>query len=208
MTSVAFKVEKLPAPKSALGESPHWDAQTQSIYYVDIVGSEFNILRYDFKANKTYGATIDGETNVSFIIPVAGTTDQFAVGIGRRVGVIQWDGESPKAKLLRIALEVEQSDEFKDNAFNDGKPDPSGRLYAGTLRGVPAKSFNDILEGRTSGALYKFAANEKVVKLLEPVKISNGLAWNTTTNKFYFVDSCDFDVKEFDYDPATGNLCE
>lgn len=43
--------------------------------------------------------------------------------------------------------------------------------------------------------------------LKRSVGISNGLAWNEKTNKFYYIDSVDSDVKEFDYDPVTGNLC-
>lgn len=40
------------------------------------------------------------------------------------------------------------------------------------------------------------------------IGVSNGLTWNEKTNKFYYIDSVDHDVKEFDYDPATGNICE
>lgn len=203
MASANVKVEQVPSPKSVLGEGPHWDAESQNLYYNDIYGTEYSILRYSLADNKTYGAKIDGEPVVSFIIPVAGTTDQFAVGIGRRVGVVQWDGKSPKATLLRVALEVEDAEEFKQNRFNDAKADPSGRLYAGTMRIENCDLFK-----LSHGAFYKFAANEALVKLRDPVRISNGLAWNEKTNKFYYIDSCDLDVKEFDYDPATGNICK
>lgn len=206
MTSVEYKVEQLPTPKVVLGESPHWDAHSQNLYFVNIAGGD--VFRYDAMENKTYGARIGGQEHVSFIIPVAETTDQFAVGLRRQVGVIQWDGRSPKAQLLRIAFEVEQSDEFKDNVFNDGKADPIGRLYAGTLQTAEVTVFDDIFKKRTPGGFYKYAANEKVVKLRNNMKISNGLAWNVKKNKFYLIDSWDLDIKEFDYDPATGNLCK
>lgn len=206
MTSVEYKVEKLPAPKVVLGESPHWDAHSQSLYFVNIAGGD--VFRYDAKENKTYGAKMDFEEHVSFIIPVAETTDQFAVGLRRRVGVIQWDGKSPQAQLLRIAFEVEQSDEFKENVFNDGKADPIGRLYAGTLQAAEAKVFDDIFQKRTPGGFYRYAANEQVVKLRDNMQISNGLAWNVQKNKFYLIDSWDFNIKEFDYDPASGNVCK
>lgn len=35
-----------------------------------------------------------------------------------------------------------------------------------------------------------------------------GLTWNEKTNKFYYIDSVDLDVKEFDYDPKTKNICK
>lgn len=86
MTKMPVKVEVLPSPKSQLGESPHWDEHTQSLYYSDIQGAA--ILRYDFNENKIYSATIDGETSVGFIIPVANATktcefDEYALGLSR-----------------------------------------------------------------------------------------------------------------------------
>lgn len=207
MTSIRYKVEKIPLPKLVLGEGPHWDAQSQSLFCTNMVKGE--IFRYDVKENKSYIANIDDEPYVSFIIPVAGVTDQFAVGIRRRVGVIQWDGKSLKAKLLRVAFEVEQSEERSDRVLNDGKADPSGRLYAGTMNSVATVRTFDALFGlRPPCSFYKFEANGKIEKLIDNMQLSNGMAWNVKTNKFYLVDSCLFDVKEFDYDPATGDLCE
>lgn len=196
------QLELVPSPISVIGEGPHWVVDTQSLYYCDIYGTEATILRYDFNENKTYLATVENEPVISFIIPVKNTADQFAVGIGRRVGVIQWDGKSPKAKVLRSVLEVEQSDEYKNNRFNDAKADPTGRLYAGTMR----KEECGDLFGAFNGSLYKYAADESLVKLRGGVRVSNGLAWNEQKRKFYFVDSCDMDVKQFDWDPKTGDL--
>lgn len=64
----------------------------------------------------------------------------------------------------------------------------------------------DIYEKRL-GTFYRFTKQEQFVPLKRSVGISNGLAWNEKTNKFYYIDSVDSDVKEFDYDPVTGNLC-
>lgn len=223
-------IEVLPSPFSAIGEGPHWDVETQSLYYNDIYGIESSILRYDYNENKTYGAKIGewesprnlfrsnddqfvcylcvcataGEPVVSFIIPVEGTTDQFAVGIGRRVGVVQWDGKSTNATLLRVAFEVEKDAALKFNRFNDAKADPKGRFYGGTMR---LEECGDLFDS-TSGNLYRYVKNEQPVHLKGNVSVSNGLAWNEKTNKFYYIDSCQLDVKEFDYDPNTGDLCK
>lgn len=40
------------------------------------------------------------------------------------------------------------------------------------------------------------------------IGVSNGLTWNKDGTKFYYIDSCDLDVKEFDCDPKTGNICK
>lgn len=226
----SYKIEQLSSPFSIIGEGPHWDAESQSLYYNDIYGNEASILRYDYNEKRTYSATIgskniiftgikhskiinniflfalkllDGEPVVSFILPVEGTCNEFAVGIGRRVGVVRWDGKSPKAKLVRIAFEVEHGNEFKSNRFNDAKADPSGRFYGGTMR---LEECGDLFDS-ANGSFYKYAAGEEVTKLRSDVAVSNGLAWNVDTNKFYYIDSCQLDVKEFDYDPKTGAIC-
>lgn len=198
---MSFKVELVQSPKSDLGEGPHWDEASQSLYYNDIYGDEASILRYDYQENQVYTAKIDGEPVVSFIIPVANTTDQFAVGIGRRVGIVQWDGVSPKAKLGPIAFEV---DEVETNRFNDAKADPVGRFYGGTMR---YEKFGDLFEN-AAGTFYRYIKGEGVKDLLHKIHVSNGLAWNEKENKFYYIDSCKLDVKEYDYDSKNGNICK
>jgi len=198
----SYKVEVVPSPLSVLGEGPHWDIETQSLYYIDIYGNKASINRYDYAENKTYGATLDGEPVIGFIIPVEGSKNEFAIGIGRRVGIINWDGKSPKAKLVRIALEVEKGEKFKTNRFNDAKADPTGRFYGGTMR---LEECGDIFEA-AEGNFYKYAKDEELGHLLSNIGVSNGLTWNAKKGKFYYIDTCALDVKEFDYDSKTGNI--
>lgn len=195
---MALKVEVLPSPKSVLGEGPHWSEEHQSLYYNDIYGDKASILRYDFKENKVYSAKIDGEPVVGFIIPV--TSNEFAVGLDRRVGIVHWDGVSSKANLIRIAFEVEV--ESKNTRFNDSKADPFGRFYGGTMRVEAAGDLFDV----AAGTFYKYVKGEGVHELIHDIYVSNGMAWNLTENKFYYIDSCKFDIKEYDYDPSNGNI--
>lgn len=199
---MSFKVEKLPSPRSVCGEGPHWDEETQSLYYNDIYGTEATILRYDYNENKTYLATVEGEPVVSFIIPVANQKNHFAVGIGRRVGIIQWDGVSPKAKLVKTIFEVEP--DKPNNRFNDAKADPSGRLFAGTMRFEHLGDLFDV----AGGSFYRYSKSEGVKDLLHNIHCSNGLAWDEKENKFYYIDSFKFNVKGYDYDSKSGNICK
>lgn len=203
---MSYKVEVVPSPKCILGEGPHWDGMAQSLYYNDIYGNEASVLRYDFKENKTYSAKIDGEPVVSFIIPVANSvdhySDRYAVGIGRRVGIIQWDGKSEKAKLMHIGFEVEEDEKYVDNRFNDAKADPVGRFYGGTMR---LEKFGDLFE-KAAGSFYRYTKGEGVKLLLKNIHVSNGLAWNESKKKFYYIDSCKLNIKEFDYDPKSGDI--
>lgn len=70
---------------------------------------------------------------VAFIIPVDGATNQYLVGIEHKFLVIQWDGEEgSKVKILKELGEVDQHD--PTTKINDGKADPKGRVYTGTLQ--------------------------------------------------------------------------
>lgn len=57
------------------------------------------------------------------------------------------------------------------------------------------------------GTFYRYIKGEGVKDLLHNIHVSNGLAWNEKEKKFYFIDSVKYDVKEFDYDLKTGNIC-
>lgn len=57
-----YKVEKIPGSKVGLGEGPHWDIPSQSLYYVDIYGG--TICRYSSKEHKVYRCKI-GEFELS-----------------------------------------------------------------------------------------------------------------------------------------------
>lgn len=59
------------------------------------------------------------------------------------------------------------------------------------------------------GRLYKYnKGDDSPQVILEKIYISNGMAWDQKSNKCYYIDSGKFDVKEYDYDPITGNLCK
>lgn len=196
-------MEQLPSPKSLCGEGPHWDEATQSLYYIDIYGPESTILRYDLKENKTYAATVDNEPLMTFVLPVGGTDDQFLVGTKNEAKIIRWDGVSSKGDLIRTAFRIE-TDMVYNNRLNDAKADPVGRFYGGTQRFAECNGPDNF----PNASLYCYDRDHGVKRLRENVFISNGLTWNTKTNKFYYIDSCVYDVKEFDYNVTTGHLCE
>lgn len=56
--AASYKVEELPSPVSQIGEGPHWDVASQSLYYIDIYGTDASLHRYDYAENKTYTAVI------------------------------------------------------------------------------------------------------------------------------------------------------
>ncbi|WP_143522566.1 SMP-30/gluconolactonase/LRE family protein, partial [Pseudomonas sp. 2822-17] len=70
--------------------------------------------------------------------------------------------------------------EPKDNRFNDGKCDPNGRFWAGTMH----------MDGKNGvGSLYRLTEDFQCERMIEGVSISNGLAWNVEKEKMYYIDT-------------------
>lgn len=181
-----------------VGEAPFYDFQTQNLFWVDILGGQ--IFRMDINTKRVYTARILGETVISFIIPVDGVTNQFVIGAGKRVLLINWDGVHTMAQILRILTEL-PTDGIR---FNDAKTDSYGRLYLGTMISEETGNIFDFT--KRIGSLYRFTMEEGLVELKTKVGLSNGLAFNDRTNTFYYVDSYDLNVKQFMYDAKTGNI--
>lgn len=131
-----------------------------------------------------------------------GSETEFIIGTGKKVTLIEWDGIAPKANFVRTVGEVEL--DLPDNRFNDAKVDPKGRFYGGTMR---LEEKGDIFEARL-GSFYRYDAQLKqFVVLKTQIGVSNGLCWNAEGNLFYYIDSCDLDVKEYHVD-ENGDLCK
>lgn len=194
--SSSYKVEEIPGAQLNLGEAPHWDAKRQSLYYVSLF--EATIHRLDYGENKVYSAAVEGCTCTSFIVPVKGRSSEFVVGDGTRLVLISWDGVSAKATKVKVLADLAEQE--SGNRWNDGKVDSKGRLYAGTMT-LQTNCFEI-----NTGSFYRYEATRtSFVKLFGDVFISNGLAWNDKAKKFYYVDSAEYEVKEFDVD-KNGNL--
>jgi sugar lactone lactonase YvrE len=72
-------------------------------------------------------------TQVSFIIPLEGTKDKFVISVGNNVAILTWDGESSTPTELKYVCAVDNEKELQDNRLNDGKADPTGRLWSGNV---------------------------------------------------------------------------
>jgi len=81
--------------------------------------------------------------------------------------------------------------------MNDGKVDPRGRFWAGTMR-------RD--EMGTEGSLYRLDPDHSVTRLFGGVGISNGLDWTTDRRTMYYIDTTPRALYAFDYDDATGAI--
>jgi len=83
------------------------------------------------------------------------------------------------------------------NRFNDGKCDPSGRFWAGTI--------STTKETGTAN-LYRLDTDLSVSRQVTGVTNSNGICWTDDRQTMYYIDTPRKSVLAFDYDDATGDV--
>jgi sugar lactone lactonase YvrE len=166
---------------SDLGEGPIWSADTNSVTWTDITKNTFHTADIDTGKTMSFGVpsmvgAIAQSKDGGYI---AATQKGFA-----RIGV---DGKySPLHSFLP-----------DDMRMNDGKVDPSGRFWAGSM----ALSFE---KGR--GSLYVLEKDNSYRSILDDITLSNGMGWSPDAQYFYYIDSVPGVLKRFDYDLHTGQI--
>lgn len=166
---------------SELGEGACWWPERRSWCWVDILGHIIYI-----RNENGHQQAFDAGTHVTTLVPVAGRN---ALVAGLKEGIAFFSPEEGLGKLLTV---LDQGERMR---CNDGKADPAGRLWIGTMQ-MPAD------EG--TGTLYCIEGKAAPVVKLSGVTISNGLVWKG--DKMYYNDTHTGTVQEFSYDVETGTI--
>lgn len=195
MDPVVEKVETI-SDKLILGEGPHWDAETQSLYFVDIFNNA--IHRYVPATKEHYKVKLD--SNVSIVVPVKNHKNKFVVTLERKVAVITWDGKSQTVSNWEEICELDKG--LVGHRINDGKCDITGRLWTGTMGPEPQLGHCE----NNKGTLFSLNATKTLTSHLGGIGISNGLAWSLDNKKMYYIDSLKESVSQFDFDVTSGTI--
>lgn len=184
MESSGYTVEIVSNHKCLLGEGPVWDEKRNSIYWLDVLRGE--IREYSYLDEKEKVISVG-----QMVGAIALCTDDSFIG-GLEKGIYFIDRNTAELKPI-----VSPEEHLPENRSNDGKCDPSGRFWIGTM----AKD-----EDAHAGALYMIDKDLTITKKIADTTISNGLAWTSDKKRFYFIDSPDRGVDAFNYDDATGEI--
>ncbi len=87
--------------------------------------------------------------------------------------------------------------DLPDNRFNDGKCDPAGRFWAGTI---------SLVKKTGSARLYCLEPDLRVRDAYGPVTNSNGIAWSGDARSMFYIDTPTKQVLRFDYDRESGGV--
>jgi sugar lactone lactonase YvrE len=170
--------------RAELAEGPVWDADWGELVWVDIPGHA-----------------------VQFFDPASG--EDRSIDVGRPVGAAAFRASGGMVLALsdgfgfldertgevEVVASVGEADPRA--RMNDGKCDPAGRFWAGTLTEPPKEG---------ASALYRLDPDLRVTKVLAGVTISNGLGWSPDRGLMYYADSPTGGVDVLKYDESTGGV--
>ena len=165
----------------ALGESPVWLADQKVLAFVDITGRQ--IHRYDPVSGAHRIDVV--EEDIGCLAPAKG--GGFLAGL--RSGLWLLDDAGQKVRELATNPEPPRT-----NRFNDGKVDPRGRYFTGTV---------DEPKAGGTAAFYRYD-KRGLVKLVGGLMTANGAAFSPDGKTLYCSDTPRFVIWRWDYDPATG----
>lgn len=169
---------------SLLGEGPVWDPHRQVIWWIDILNGK--IHEYS-PALKTHRAIWVGQMIGSIALC---TTGNFIAALQHGFAFID-----RATGVVKMIADPEQH--LEGNRFNEGKCDPAGRFWAGTMA---------LSETPGAGSLYVLQKDLQPKKMIADVSISNGMAWSVDHNTFYYIDSPTKEVVAYDYEKSNGHL--
>lgn len=171
--------------RAELAEGPIWDEQQQKLYWVDIIGCQVHCFD-----------PLTGQDQAVNVAQMVGTVVLRAGGglvLAMQRGFYFCDFTT--GELIPIG---DPEADLPDNRFNDGKCDPAGRFWAGTMGTISPR--------QPSGALYVLDPDLGIRKMIDGVQVSNGIVWSLDQRTMYYIDTPLKTVDAFDYDLASGTV--
>ena len=161
---MSLKAELLIDAHALVGEGPIWDADANVLWWVDIMSSE--LYAYDPQTGE------NREWNVGQHV---GTVVQRASGglmLAVQDGFAAFDPASGALEML-----AEPEAHLPGNRFNDGKCDPTGRFWAGSM------AYEDQSD---QGSVYRMDTDHSVHRMIGDIGISNGIIWSLDARTMYY----------------------
>lgn len=180
--SAAGHVRKLDVPVSVLGEGPLWSDRDGCLYFVDIVS---HVLQAYWPSTGAY---------LHWTLPtyVSSLAECQSGGLILALGdrIVRFDPrKGPSAMEEVVVLEQDRP----HNRLNDGKVDPWGRFWVGSMR---------VAEDAREGRLWCVSADGKARAVRDGIGVSNSLAFDRQRQRMYFADSMTGQIEQSGFDAA------
>lgn len=188
-----FSIEIALDAQNGVGESPIWDHEQQALYWVDITGK--SIHRYDpSSARRQHWKTDDFPTAVALV------EKQNSAILALAGGVSLFDFSGTMTPFSA-------PDNHAGNRLNEGKCDPAGRFWVGSMQTNLSADGTGREITDHSGALFSIDASGDSRRFSDfEFGISNTMAWSPDEKYFYFGDSLCNTLFRYDYDRDTSRV--
>ena len=171
------KLECIVECKNILGEVPLWDIQNQSLYWVDVEGKL--LQRFDPEKKQIQTWTMPERIGSFALREQGGLIASFESGIAL-------------VELSPIQIEwIAKPESSERNIhFNEGKCDRKGRFWTASM---------DTSLNQHVGTLYRVDTDLSVHQILDRIGIPNCYVWNLENDRFWFADSMNKMIYDYDY---------
>ena len=168
-----------------LGECPIWSPADGRLYWVDIDGRA--VHRYDPESGLDELRPTPGRPGS---LGLTATSGRLLVAIEGRLAFLDWQtGE------WRDWIDLEP--DGTGNRLNDGRCDPAGRFWVGSMF-APASA------DRWTGLLHRVEPDGTAVTVRSGIGVANGIAFAPDGRTMYFADTPRDVVWAYDYDTESG----
>lgn len=178
-------------PRCELGECPLWDARTGHLYFIDIDGRA--VHRMNGLTHEAETRTLDGRPGSMVLTR---DPDQLVVAMEHQLVTLSWANGD-------VSQLVDVEAEGPGKRLNDGRCDPAGRYWVGSMDDP-----HDAMAGR--GQLHRVsptgvAGEVEITRHRTGIGVSNGMAFSADGTVMYWADSPRGLVWRYDVDPDTGD---
>jgi len=179
------KVELAYKTESQLGEGAVWNYKTNELYWIDIEGKKLHIYQPEKNTNKT----IEMPCRIGTVVP-SEDTGKVIVALEDGIYIVDIATEE-----LSVISDVEA--DMPENRFNDGKCDPNGNLWVGSMH---------LKQSEPKASLYKVNGLGEATNMLQNITISNGIVWTKDKKTMYYIDTPTKKIRAFDFDVTTSTI--
>ncbi len=175
-----MRIQQLQVPASALGEGPVWSDRDGCLYYVDIVSHRVQAYTPSTQQHRSW----QFDTFVGSLAECR--SGGLLVSLGERL--IRFDPLQGAGSLETfVTLEADRP----LNRLNDGKVDPWGRFWVGSLR---------VAEDSAAGRLWCVEPSGVARAVRDGIGCSNSLAFDRERGRVYFADSTTGVIERANFD--------
>jgi len=161
-----------------------WDPDRRRLYWVDIYNHRVHEFDPDTKADRWFDT---GEVVSALVLA---RHNRLLLALRNRLAYLHLD-----SGVVEPLQELEFT--LRGTRFNDGKCDPQGRFWIGTMSEQPGQA-----------VLYRYDTDGALHVMETGLTTSNGLGWSPDGASFYLTDSEVREIYVYRFDARTGAISD